>query len=309
MPHSIKTYQTKRKLKIYPDIIIGRGTIILLVTVTLLFSLAIIWLNHSQSLQHVWSNYIVDKKVLASFCEKTGLSNPVRQPINTFSNIIYLIIAIVILKKSWEERYSSNTLNLITANKTYSFIFGFILLYVFGASTFYHASLINLAHKLDHSSVFCFTLFPVMFFLNRWWFIWHSKYTQTQKRGSIVVFISTFLITNILLAILTPKGNQSVTALILILIFLGSAIATTITEPDNPKRNNLILSIVSVPVALVWFEFDKYKVLCNPKSYFQLHSLWNLFIGISAFYFFLYMHNEYKPAALINNDRIKKESV
>jgi cation transport ATPase len=209
------------------------------------------------------------------------------------------------LKTSREERRSSSIQNQFNANKTYNFIFGFILLYVFWASTFYHASLTSLAHKFDYSAVFSFVLFPVMFFSHRWWLIWRNKPPHTQKRGLTVGFISTFLIANVVLTFLMPKGKESVAVLILILIFFGYAFITAIVEQDNPKLNYLILSIVSVLLALVGFEFDKYKVLCNPDSYFQPHSLWNVFIGISAFYFFLYMRSEHKLAGLIYKDIIK----
>lgn len=302
MPLSIKTYQTKRKLKIYPDVIIGRGTIILLVTVTLLFGLAIIWLNHNPSLQHIWSNYYVDKKVPASFCEKTGLSNPVRQPINTFSSIIYLIIAIIILKKSREERYSSDTYNLIMANKTYSFLFGFVLLYVFAASSFYHASLISPAHTLDYSAVFSFSLFPAMFLLYRRWFRRKNKLFNTQRRKSIALFFSAFLTVIFLLTFFLPQGKEKVAVLVLIMIFFGFAFFELKNNPDNSKRHYLVLSIASVLIGLLCFEFDRNKILCNPGSYFQMHSLWNLFIGVSAFYFFLYMRSERTPATSISND-------
>ena len=38
--------------------------------------------------------------------------------------------------------------------------------------------------------------------------------------------------------------------------------------------------------------FDKYKIICNPESYFQPHALWNLIIGIAALFFYYYMSSE-----------------
>lgn len=296
MAGNIKPYQTKRKLNIYPEIIIGQRTIILLITVTLVFGLAIIWLNHNPSLQHIWNNFDLDKKVPASFCEKTGISNPVRQPINTFSNIIYLIIAIIIFSKSREERHSSNTQNLFTANTTYRFLFGFILIYVFGASTFYHASLISLAHKLDYSAVFSFSLFPVMYFLQRLWLIYSRKHPHISKKGLPATFL-VYIVVCLLLSFFTPAGKESTVSIILILAFFGLALLTEIADPHNSDPAYMALSITSVLVAMIWYEFDKYKVLCNPNSYFQPHSLWNLLIGLSAFYFYLYIRSEHKLAA------------
>ena len=272
-----KKYYSKSRLKIIRDITSGWETIVFLITITLLFGLLIWWLNHNPSMQHIWENFTIDKKIPASFCEKVSVSNPVRQPVNTFSNIIYLISAIIILKTSWKQRYIISSPDHLAVSNGYAILLGFILLYVFGASTFYHASLISLAHKLDYSAVFSFSLFPIVFLLNRWWLSRNSMLLNTQKRKSATTFFSAFLAANLLLTFLTPKGKESLIAIILVMIFLGLAIATVLIEKDNPKLNCLILSISSVLMAVLWFELDKYKILCNPKSYFQPHSFWNMF--------------------------------
>ncbi len=302
MPGDIKIYYTNLKQKILPNFYIGSGTIIILTSIVFIFGLTIWWLNHNSSLQHIWEPFIFDKKIPASFCEKISTSSPVRQPINTFSNIVYLIAAIVILKRTWDDKYKGITNGLHTV---YCFLFAFILFYVFFASVFYHASLINIAHKFDYSAVFSFSLFPVMFFLHRQWLSRNNKLLSPKKRKTFIIFFSTFLAVNILLTFLIPKGKESIAVLVIISIFLALTFATVITEPGNSGKHYLILSVVSILIALLWFEFDKNKILCNPDSYFQPHSLWNLFIGFSAFYFYLYMRREHQSAALINNDIIK----
>jgi len=292
----IKKYYTKIKQAIIPDIFISSGTAILLVIVSFLFGLTIWLLNRIPTLQHIWETFTFDKKIPASFCENIHMSNPVRQPVNTFSNIIYLITAIVILKNLREEKYKSNPRYL---NTVYGFLFGVILLYVFGASTFYHASLINVAHKLDYSAVFAFSLFPVMFFVHRWWLSRNSKIPAVIKNKSTAIFLSSFLVLNLLFSFVLPKGKESIAVLIIILLFLGLALATMKTEPDNPGRHYLILSVISILMALLWFEFDKNKIFCRPGSYFQPHSLWNLFVGLSAFYFYLFIQNQNESGARV----------
>lgn len=292
----IKKYYTKIKQVIVPDISISSGTAVLLVVISFLFGLTIWLLNRIPSLQHIWETFTFDKRIPASFCENIHLGNPVRQPVNTFSNIVYLITAIVILRTRWEERYKSNPRYL---NTVHSFLFGVILLYVFGASTFYHASLINVAHKLDYSAVFAFSLFPVMFFVHRWWLSRNSNIPNAKNNISTALFLSSFLAVNLLLSFLLPKGKESIAVLIIILLFLGLAFVTIKTEPDNPGRHYLILSILSILIALLWFEFDKNKILCKPNSYFQPHSLWNLFVGLSAFNFYLHIQNENESGARV----------
>ena len=292
MLNSAGKYDLKRKLRLIPDIISGWKMIAVLLSVTVIFGLLILWLNQNPELQGVWNSFVVDKKVQASFCEQVHLNNPVRQPVNTFSNIIYLVIAIVVLKTSWEERFKRNSHDLVTVNTVYCFLFGLILLYVFFASSFYHTSLINIAHKLDYSAVFAFSLFPIIFFLHRRYLNHNSKLLSSQKRKLTILFFSTYLLANLLLAFLIPRGKESLAALILIQIFLGLAFFAAIDKSGKQGRFYLALSIVSVLIAFIWFEIDKYKILCNPNSYFQPHSLWNLFIGISAYNFYLYIRSE-----------------
>lgn len=299
MLHTLRKYQIKIKEKIVPDIFVSTGTVILLISTAFLFGFTIWWLNHSPSLQHIWEKFALDKKIPASFCEHLHLSNPVRQPVNTFSNIVYLAIAIVVLKTSWEERFKRNSHDLVTVNTAYSFLFGFLLLYVFFASSFYHASLIDIAHKFDYSAVFAFSFFPIIFFLHRWWLKQNKKLPVSQKRKLTVVFFSIYLLANFLLAFFIPRGKETIAALILILFFFGLAFSATQKEPNNPGRHYMVLSIIFVLVAFLWFEFDKYKILCEPGSYLQPHSLWNLFIGLSAFYFYLYIRIEPYSGTLV----------
>lgn len=299
MPDSIETYQTKRKLKIGPDIFIGPGTLILLIVVVLLFAFAIWWLNHNPSLKNIWQSFSPDEKPSDYFCEKTDMSKPVRQPVSTFSSIIYLMVALVVFKKNSKETDGSNNGNLITANPVYKYLFGFILLYVFAASTFYHASHIQLALELDYSAVFSFSLFPVMYFSQRLWLLHSRKHPRISKKRLTAVFYLAYIIVCLLLSFFTPKGKESTVTLILILAFFGLALLTEMGDPHNTNLAYLVFSIASVLMALIWYEFDKYKVLCNPTGYFQPHSLWNIFIGLSAFCFYLYMRTESNPGPLV----------
>lgn len=309
MQRSLKTYQSNISKAIFPDITIGIKTGIMFAAIAVAFGFVIWWLNHIPSLQNIWNTFAFDKKIPASFCEKIHLSNPVRQPVNTFSNIVYSIVAIIVFKTVWEERFKRNTHDLVTVNTAYGFLFGLVLLYVFFASSFYHASLINLAHKLDYSAVFAFSLFPTIFFLHRRILSKKKQLRASQKRGLTFLFFCTYVLAMFLLSFLIPRGKESLAALILIQIFLGLAFFAVISKSNKHGRIYLVLSVVSVLIALICFEFDKYKILCNPNSYFQTHSLWNLFIGLSAFYFYLYIRSGPDSGALIINTKTTTQNV
>lgn len=291
-------YNAEGKLRLIPDIIPGWETIVTLVSITVFFGFSIWRLNKNPALEGLWNSFILDKRVPASFCEQVHINSPVRQPVNTFSNIVYLLTSVIILSGLWKSR-QANTKGHLSENNIFCVLFSIVLLYVFVASTFYHASLIGLAHILDYSAVFSFSLFPVMFFLYQWWLIRKKILPTTERRKSEIRFLLLFSGVNLGLALLTPRGKEQMVAILLVLLFLASAIITVIIEKHKPGTNYLIYTIIAVMAAVILFEFDKYKIICNPKSIFQPHSLWNIFIGLSAFWFYLYMRSETTPGALI----------
>lgn len=271
--------------KATPSFFITWRTIIVLIGVKFVFVLMIWWLNHTVIFQNIWSSYDIDKHELFSFCEKTDMSKPIRQPINTFSNIVYLLVAIFILKKTIIQTRNTDT------SKSYKVLFGFILLYVFFMGSFYHASLINIALRLDYSGVYLISLFPLMYFSPRWSESRMASWRLKQKEFTWILF-SAFLTLWLLLSIFIPSGNLTVATVVI--IFVCIAVAFTIDKANHSKANlrYLILSIFSVLMAALCFELDKYKVFCDPESYIQPHALWNIFIGLASLFFYFYICSE-----------------
>ena len=261
----------------------------------------IIWLfNQQSSLNDVWNNYDTDKHELISFCEKTEWSKVVRQPVNTFSNIVYFITAIIILKNTLTEKRCNITGNSLLAYTGYKMLLGIVLLYVFCVSTSYHASLITLALRLDYSGVYLISLFPLMYFSPRWSESRMARWRLKQPAFTRILF-SIFIILWFLLSIFIPSGNLGI--LTVVIIIVAVTVAFIIDKANHNKANlqYLILSIISVIIAALCFGIDKYEILCNPESYLQPHALWNLFIGIAALYFYYYMCSENKKELIVIN--------
>jgi len=283
-------YNSRINLKLIPDIISGWKIIVMLFSVVILFGFIIWWLNQNQGLYGFWNGFNLDKRVPASFCEQVHLNNPVRQPLNTFSNIVYLVTAIIIFNGAWKSRQGNMPGNL-TESKFFYLLFAIVLLYVFAASTFYHASLVRIAHWFDYSAVFSFSVFPVMYFIWQWQPLKKRLLLMAEGQKFEMFFLMIFTGVILALALFIPNGKEALVAMILFFLFLAAGFVTFITQKYKPGSQYLLYSVISVLVAAIWFEFDKYKIICNPKSFFQPHSLWNVFIGISAFWFYLYMRS------------------
>ena len=261
-------------------------------TASLLFALAIWWLNHQPELQNFWQGYPIDSGIGTFFCEYTDMSKIVRQPVNTFSNLAYLLPGITILRRGWKDQNKRNRYNIVSANPFYSIMLGCILLYIFIASTFFHSSLIGFASKLDFSAVYSLSLYPLMYFTHRVWLLSIGLPSNTRHTKSTTTVITAFTVLYVLLTFGMPKGmeNYVVLGIIVFIALLG----LIVEKYDSGRTNHLYLvtAIACIAFAVMWFGFDIYKILCVPDSYIQPHSLWHLFAGLSTFYFYMYIRSE-----------------
>ena len=239
-----------------------------------------------------WQQFYADPHTSVFFCEKSDLALFVRQPINTFSNIVYLIVSLIILRRGWKDQSKRNRYNIISANPFYSITLGGILLYIFVASTIFHSSLVEFASKLDFSAVYSLSLFPLMYFTHRVWLLSAGLPSNTKHTKSTTTVVTVFSILYLLLTFFLPEGFENYVVLGII-IFIG--IFGAIVEVKAPGRTNhyyLMASMLCILIAVMWFGFDVYKILCDPNSIIQPHSLWHLFAGISTFYFYMYIRSE-----------------
>lgn len=265
----------------FPDIFIKKETIALLFAVTFIFAFAIWWLNQSLCFQNVWNSFTVNSGLEDSFCEKIFYSNPVRQPINTFSNIIYLIVAVIIFKNVKKDTNSDSD----KMNRFYESFLGLLLICIFIFSVFFHAVLSVRSHKLDLTAVCAFVLFPPIYLFYHFIFKKKDKSVYVSK----VLFSLSFFIIFLLLYSTTHNEKHNMIILSLILLFFILSFLVFNKKPANLKY--LIYSLVSVVTAMIWYELDRFKFFCNPEGLFQLHSLWHIFTGLSAFYFYIFIRN------------------
>ena len=267
---------------------------ILVITSTAILLGATIWiLNYIPSLRGFWNQYYTEAEMGKFFCEKTDLNNFVRQPINTFSNFIYWLTAIIILNRSWRDMTKTTRYNIISANPYYSFLLGGIMLYIFCASVFFHSSLIHIASELDFSAVYSLSLFPFMYFTHRLVLLRLGIPSNQRHPQSTRALIVIFTIAYLLLTFGLKGFNRNF--IVLGIIFAVITFAVIVERYDRGKTNHyyLITCMLSILFAAMWFGFDVHKIMCDSDSYIQPHSLWHIFSGIATFYFYMYIRSEH----------------
>jgi len=235
------------------------------------------------------------------FCELTNMNGLIRQPVNTFTNVIYLLVGIYVLGIAFRDYDEKKRYNLISANPWYSFTYGIIQVFLFSASSYFHSGLTVFGRDLDYSGVFSLSLYPLMYFTHRVVLLARGLPSNMKHPREARFLTLSFTLAYIYLTFFSPPviGRYIVFGMIVTMIIFA-----IIVEKRDPGRTNKLymwLTIVTILLAVVFFVFDVKKILCDPNSFIQPHGLWHLFGGVAAFYFYFYIRSEKNYTTILAN--------
>lgn len=229
------------------------------------------------------------------YCERLH-PGMVKQPINTWSNLGFMLAGLVILLMVGNSGLDPATEpNPMKAASTLAILYGAVVIYLGPGSMFFHASMKQWGGWLDTFSMVIFTSFLFLYDL-----------LHTILNAGDAVFIVLWVIANVALAAwtwwmdknrpgtkilgLTPGsftfGAFAVLwALLQILVLAG-------TGGAGRSATFFILAIISFGSAFVVWHFSKTGgPLCKPDSWLQGHGLWHLLGALTAFFIFLYFQS------------------
>ncbi len=273
-----------------------------------IFALSIYLLNYFFYPSNFWSDFTIKKGIDVWFCEHTDMKRIVRQPINTFTNIWYIVNTIFFLSKGFSDYEKQKSYNLITANPYYSVLLGVISIYTFASSTFYHSSLIAIASKLDYSAVYSISLFPLMYYTHRIVLFKRAKPSNIKHPKEVKGIILIFSIIYLCLTFLVPLDYVHPIVLTFIVLTAVGGITLERLEPNKTNKSYLMLMVITITIAVVLFKMDYTKIACNPDSFLQPHSLWHIFNSFTVFYIYLYFRSEnYDDTKDIKVKKIKEK--
>ncbi len=187
------------------------------------------------------------------FCERQ-LCGIIVEPANTWSNIGYLIVAIMI----FNSRHTGT-------RARGRFFWTTIALFI--GSTLFHLSGTWWGKFLDVGAMFCLSMAILTTSLER-------RYKIGRHTG-IIIFISGIILSLIYLYFV-QKG----------LFLFGTQLAvSTILERRNAKR--FWKSLVSFGVAFLFWIMDVKRIWCDPDNHLiNGHAVWHLFAALAIWLFF-----------------------
>ncbi len=241
---------------------------------------------------YVWDNYPVEQDIDVFFCEYSRMDNLVREPVNTLTNIPYLFVGIMLWILANKDRRKKKTTNLMVRYPIYTRIYAMSCIFLFFASTFFHASLIRVAQQLDMGAVFAIVLLPIFYNLHK---INNYYYNKTTKETSIRLirrFLIAFGIMVTILTLLKWHMNSAVVIPSLVALITLTAIFLEFRVSNYTNKRYLLISVTAIAMGMTLYAGDKYKTLCDYNLWIPPHALWHIFAAASILTLYLYLRSE-----------------
>ena len=228
----------------------------------------------------VWAGMRISQSaVTVEYCEFNRVDRFFHQPTNTYSNLAYFYLGILISGIAQEDSKNREKLrsNRLEDFPLLSALMGFCFVYLSVGSAFFHASLTYVGQRVDMNATYAIMLTLIGIAL------YHSlhrfTFTTAQKNGwvlALLILIGLFL----KVALLIPS-SRLVPALILLLN--GLMVLYYVRFRQERSIGLVIISFVLIVAAIRIRTLDVQKVGCDPRSFFQGHALWHVLTALSSF--------------------------
>lgn len=224
------------------------------------------------------------------FCEAMG-KGLIRQPINAYTNIGYILVGIFIalrlLKNRNLKKYSSLASKL---SRKIFIIFPFALLAVGLGSFMYHAGFTFLEQEFDEDSMYLIGSFLLLFSLSK------------LRKISANQFLISYIILNLALEILF-YFVPVIRPLLFGILILGTILLEATAFKKKVKNGDLkylFYGLALFLLAFIFWFFDYTKIICYPNSYLQGHSIWHILSALAVLMMYLFMESVYKKEVIAN---------
>lgn len=241
----------------------------------------------------IWQNMTVALGNAFNYCELSRPDQLIAQPSNTWSNLGFFVVALIILTlgvNDWRNKKKHDSPSFIVNYPVFSVLFGIITLYIFISSFVYHASLTVVFQKLDISGIYFLMILSAL--INIYLFFPEIKIRKKvfSSHGLAVllfVVIGYFSFQNLSVVKINTIFPIAVgivfTSWILYLLFIS--------------KNAFILKYATFSYILlvlaggIWI-LDRTHTVCDPNSPFQGHALWHVLNAISILLIYFYYRSQ-----------------
>ncbi|MDP5120848.1 MAG: ceramidase [Spirosomaceae bacterium] len=211
------------------------------------------------------------------YCEFNNPEALFHQKINTYSNLIYFFLGMVIMLFSKSNFNADDSQNRLVSFSYLSILLGVCFIYLSFGSAFFHASLTWAGQRVDMNGTYSLSIVTLAIGL---YSVFH-KVKLSEKSKKMVIAGLVLIIVAFYEIHLRVSSSLLLPAFILCIWLL-----TIINYFQFRKQRSLLLAIASfvlIIAALKVRQLDVDKIGCDPNSIFQGHSLWHVMTGVSSF--------------------------
>jgi Ceramidase len=249
---------------------------------SLLYTLAmfVIWFLLNLTLSgSIWAGMILTPAGINEYCEESVMNRFFHQLMNTYSNLAYFYFGLTVLQIAIHDRRIFNPSNRLSNFWQLSALLGACFVYLSFGSAFFHASLTWLGQRFDMNATYALTIAQIMIGLYMVLSAWRPS--KLAKNGLILaIFILIIAFVEIHLRIKSSILLPAMIGLLLLLVLINYI--------QFRRERFLFLALLSfgcliIAVFFRTIELTESKKFCDNHAFFQGHSFWHLFTGMSSF--------------------------
>jgi hypothetical protein len=262
----------------------------------LIFTLILTNLYHMHLHNNVWSSMEAASGNALHFCEKNRLDQIIRQPSNTWSNLGFLLVGMVIMSVAihdYKNKERKTASNFLVRYPIFSALYAVSCIYTFIGSFLYHASLTAKFQKLDQTGLYSalimiliFNLYKTLPFIRR-----KDSWVSTHKWAVVLVVLINFAIMQWLYQI---NINILFPALIILIAITSFYYINKVARHNFYFNYFMTAFIVLFAASFIWI-LDRQNIVCSPESPWQGHALWHILNAVSLLFIYMYYRSGTVP--------------
>ncbi|RMF62635.1 MAG: hypothetical protein D6743_11890 [Calditrichaeota bacterium] len=212
-----------------------------------------------------------------TFCEHIR-SGPIRQPLNTWSSLIFVPIGLWVVRRAFLDKLPSPRLAPVRQHKRYGLLYGGALIVMGLGSWLFHASLTYVGHFVDVTG---------MYFLGGFLFTYGFSRKLRQSATAFTIAYALVVVPLVIIQWFRPETSRYVFGALLL-----GALGMEIVLHKSLSNWLFVGALISVGLGFGIWVLDERKILCSPESCLQGHALWHILTAISTQLSYLYYLSE-----------------
>ncbi len=219
------------------------------------------------------------------YCERVRRDSMFRQPVNTWSDMAFVLAGLGILFFVSLQKKTGSPANPMAVSSLFSILFGCLVIWLGPGSMFLHASQKEWGGWVDNLSMNMFLTFFFCYDLMR--------LTGFKPLVFVLLYLGITLTFGLLTWFITWEHMGILTFVILITAVIASEIAVGYSDRISRDPIGLFAGIALFGTAFaVWVPSKTDGAFCTPDSFWQGHALWHVFSAAATPFFYAYLQSE-----------------